>query len=190
MVLALPTLAQSALPTSLTTTKNANQPELIAQAQRIQHALATKNYASILHDIHPTKGVRFSMYATVSPKDKVFTRANYAKYLKQSNIKFTWGKQDGTGEWLVTPLPNYLKTWVQADKFSPKNTAISYNQSMSRGNSLNNLIKFYPNANFVEFYYTGTEKYSHMDWQALRLVFETYQGKNYLVGVVSDRWTI
>jgi hypothetical protein len=35
------------------------QPSLTQQALNIQQALANKNYASIINDIHPTRGVRF-----------------------------------------------------------------------------------------------------------------------------------
>ena len=58
------------------------------------------------------------------------------------------------------------------------------------GNSLNNLIEIYPSADFVEFYYGGSEKYDGMDWRALRLVFEEYKGKPYLIAIVNDQWTI
>ena len=29
-----------------------------------------------------------------------------------------------------------------------------------------------------------------MDWRTMRLVFEEYQGKYYLVAIVNDQWTI
>lgn len=83
-----------------------SQQTLKQQALRIQRALANNDFARITNDIHPTRGVRFSMYAYVNPKtDKVFSREQYAQYLQQSKIRFTWGELDGTGDLLVTPLP-------------------------------------------------------------------------------------
>ena len=29
-----------------------------------------------------------------------------------------------------------------------------------------------------------------MDWRILRLVFEEYQGKRYLVAIVNEQWTV
>jgi hypothetical protein len=29
-----------------------------------------------------------------------------------------------------------------------------------------------------------------MDWRVLRLVFDNYQGKRYLVAIVNDQWTV
>ncbi|WP_198333581.1 hypothetical protein [Psychrobacter namhaensis] len=166
-----------------------SQQTLRQQALRIQRALANKDFARITNDIHPTRGVRFSMYAYVRPKtDKVFSREQYARYLEQSNVRFTWGERDGTGNPLVIPLPEYLDTWVNAKQFN--DTTISINNFQKSSNSINNLRKVYPNSDFVEFYYSGSEKYDGIDWRVLRLVFDEYQGKRYLVAIINDQWTV
>ncbi len=170
--------------------KQTSQQTLTQQALRIQSALATGDYAAITDDIHPTRGVRFSMYAYIRPEaDKVFTRAQYAQYLRESKIRFTWGEKDGTGDPLITPLPDYLRTWVNASVFG-NNPAITVNTSQASGNSINNLNKIYQNSDYVEFYSDGSEEYSGMDWRAMRLVFDEYQGKRYLVAIISDQWTV
>lgn len=163
---------------------------LTEQALRIQSALANNDYASIINDIHPTLGVRFSMYAYVRPQsDKVFSRAQFTQYLQQSNIRFTWGEKDGVGDLLVIPLPEYLKTWVNAEQFDNQPT-ISVNDSKAIGNSINNLNQIYQNSDFVEFYHGGSEQYSGMDWRAMRLVFDEYQGQRYLIAIINDQWTV
>ena len=167
----------------------ASQQQIAQDAIYIKQALVYQNYAAIAPLIHPTRGVRFSMYAYVDPQtDKVFSRAQFEQYLKASRIKFTWGQKDGTGDIYITPLPNYLKVWVDGNKY--KAIAPTLNTFQGYGNSLNNLTEIYPNANFVEFYYSGSEQYDGMDWRALRLVFEEYKGKRYLVAIVNDQWTI
>lgn len=166
-----------------------SQQTLKQQALRIQRALANKDFSRITDDIHPTRGVRFSMYAYVRPEsDKVFSREQYAQYLQQSKIRFTWGERDGSGEPLIIPLPTYLDTWVDGRKFN--NVNISVNKITNNGNSINNLKDIYQNSDVVEFYYKGTEEYAGMDWRVLRLVFDEYQGKRYLVAVVNDQWTV
>ena len=165
-----------------------SQQTLKQQALRIQRALANKDFARITNDIHPTRGIRFSMYAYVRPEtDKVFSREQFAKYLQQSKIRFTWGEKDGTGDLLVTPLPTYLDTWIDASKFN--NASISINEFQHSGNMINNLKKIYPNSEVVEFYHKGSEEYAGMDWRIMRLVFEEYQGKRYLVAIVNEQWT-
>jgi len=166
-----------------------SQQTLRQQALRIQLALANKDFSRITNDIHPIRGVRFSMYAYVRPEsDKVFSRTQYEQYLNQSNIRFTWGKKDGTGDLLITTLPTYLDTWVNGKTFD--NAAIRINESTNNGNSINNLKEIYPQSEVVEFYNNGTEAYAGMDWRILRLVFDEYQGKRYLIAVINDQWTV
>ena len=166
-----------------------SQQTLAQQALHIQQALAGKDYASIINDIHPTRGVRFSMYAYVHlDKDKVFSREQFAQYLNQSKVRFTWGELDGAGETLIVPLPVYLDTWIDAEKFDT--ARITANTFESRGNMINNVNEAYPNSDVVDFYYRGPDEYDGMDWRGMRLVFEEYQGKRYLVAIINDRWTV
>ncbi|MGP4953017.1 hypothetical protein [Psychrobacter sp. DM8] len=171
------------------TDSDMSQQTLIQQAMRIQRALANNDYARVADDIHPTRGVRFSMYAYIQPEsDKVFSREQYTQYLDESNVRFTWGQKDGTGDIYVTPLPDYLKDWVKADYFNDQSTTT--NATAAVGNSINNLDRIYPNSEYVEFYNPGVNpEYGGLDWRALRLVFDEYQGRRYLVAVISDQWT-
>lgn len=174
---------------STSVVSNMSQQTLRQQALRIQRALANKDFARITNNIHPTRGVRFSMYAYVRPEvDKVFSREQYAQYLQQSKIRFTWGEKDGTGDPLIMPLPTYLDNWVQGSTFN--DASISLNELKNNGNSINNLKEIYQNSDVVEFYHKGSDEYAGMDWRVLRLVFDEYQGKRYLVAIISDQWTV
>ncbi len=180
----------AAIQTSVqTSVQTAAQQTLAQQAQRIQTALANGDYDRIITDIHPMRGVRFSMYAYVRPEsDKVFSRAQFAQYLKEPKIRFTWGDLDGTGELLIIPLPTYLNTWVDAKKFN--NSQMTVNHFESRGNMINNVKNIYQHSDVVDFYYKGTDEYSGMDWRGMRLVFDDYQGQRYLVAIINDQWTV
>ena len=183
-----PTPVPPVIPSTPTNPQN-NQQTLTQQALHIQRALANNDYASITNDIHPTRGVRFSMYAYVHlDTDKVFSRAQFSQYLRESKIRFTWGDIDGTGEMLIVPLPVYLDTWIDAKKFD--NARITVNKFESRGNMINNVNEAYPTSDVVDFVYSGSDKYDGMDWKGMRLVFDEYQGRRYLVAIINDRWTV
>lgn len=138
--------------------------------------------------IHPQKGVRFSMYAFVNKnEDKHFTKADFEKYQHSKTI-FTWGSRDGSGEVYKATLSKYLSDWVFKKDFTK--SEYSFNQFKGGGNSLNNLKEMYPNTNFTENYISGSEKTGGMDWNALRFVFEEFEGKYYIVAVINDEWTI
>ena len=166
------------------------ETQVLQQAKQIKDDLAAGNYEALTPYIHPVKGVRFSMYAYIhKDADKVFRREQFTTYLQQSRVKFTWGAKDGTGDLYITTLPNFLDHWVAAQQYDFKDA--TFNQFQGSGNSLNNLKEVYPNADFVEFYHSGKNpEYQGMDWRAMRLVFEDYQGKSYLVAIVNDQWTV
>ena len=154
----------------------------------ILSTLKMKDYVKFANYIHPEKGVRFSMYAYVNPKkDKHFTKEEFKKYVT-TNIKFTWGDQDGTGDPLVLSIKDYLRDWVFRKDFSKGEFQL--NSFKGTGNSLNNLKEIYPKLNFAENYLPGSEEYAEMDWNSLRFVFEELYGTYYLVAVINDQWTI
>lgn len=156
--------------------------------EEIIQALRDKDYKKFADFIHPEKGVRFSMYAFVNPKeDKNFTKSNFIKYQPTKTL-FTWGTLDGSGDLYKATINNYLAKWVYSKDFATGQ--VGFNEFLGKGNSLNNLKEMYPNADFTENYIKGSEANAGMDWKSLRFVFEEFNGKYYLIAVVNDQWTI
>lgn len=154
----------------------------------IIQALKDKNFKKFAEFIHPEKGVRFSMYAFVNPKeDKKFSKADFIRYQPTKTL-FTWGTMDGSGDLYRATIRDYLADWVYSKDFAT--AQVSLNEFQGKGNSLNNLKAIYTNAHFTENFIKGSEANSGMDWKCLRLIFEEFQGKYYLIGVVNDQWTI
>lgn len=154
----------------------------------VLETLRTKNYHQLSNYIHPKKGISFSMYAFVNPQvDKHFSREDFSYYLDKKT-KFTWGEKDGSGDLLVLSLNDYLNDWVFKKNFTKGQYYL--NEFKASGNSLNNLKKNYPNLDFTENYLPGTAEFGEMDWNCLRFVFDEFEGKNYIVAVINDQWTI
>lgn len=150
--------------------------------------LHDKNYRGLAGYIHPEKGVRFSMYAYVNPEeDKVFSASDFLKYLPAKTL-FTWGAMDGSGDLYKATISDYLSKWVYSKDFTA--AQVSLDEFQGSGNSLNNLKQVYPKADFTENFIKGSEGNPEMDWKCLRLVFEEFRGKYYLIGVINDQWTI
>lgn len=161
---------------------------LKAANEAVLQALHDKNYKRFSEFIHPKKGVRFSMYAFVSPEgDKLFSKSDFIKYQPTKTI-FTWGLLDGSGDPYQSTITGYLIQWVYSKDFAAGQVSINEFQGM--GNSMNNLREVYPKADFTENFVKGSGESAEMDWKCLRLVFERFNGKYYLVGVINDQWTI
>ncbi|ACU08208.1 hypothetical protein FIC_01765 [Flavobacteriaceae bacterium 3519-10] len=168
--------------------KLTKQDSLRNISKDVLNTLKLKDYQRFATFIHPQKGVRFSMYGFVRTEtDKHFSRAEFLNYIN-TPTRFTWGEKDGSGDQYVISLKDYFENWVFKRDYTQSD--IYLNEFKGTGNSLNNLQQIYPNADFTENYIAGSEKYAFMDWNALRLVFEKFEGKYFLIAVVNDQWTI
>lgn len=149
-----------------------------------------KNYQSLAQRIHPQLGVRFSPYGYIDTKQDLVLKGDQLLALIKDHQKLRWGQYDGTGEEIKLTIKEYFDKFVYDVNFlkAPK---LTLNQIIAQGNSINNMKEIYPEANYTESYFPGFKKeYEGMDWRALRLVYQKYNGKNYLVGIIHDQWTI
>lgn len=154
----------------------------------ILKALKAKDYKTFASFIHPEKGITFSMYAFINPKeDKHFSKAEFEQFQPTKTL-FTWGAHDGSGDAYKATINEYLSQWVFSKDFT--SDKYSVNTFQGKGNSLNNLTEIYPKKDFTENYIQGSEKNSEMDWKTLRFVFDEFQGTYYLIAVINDQWTI
>lgn len=156
---------------------------------KVINILKSKDMNGLSEYIHPTKGIRFSAYQHVNKADLVFDSAKIKDFLKD-NTKYTWGIYDGSGEPInLTPLEYYNKFIYSAD-FANAST-VTYNQIAKPSNMIENQFGVYKDAIIVEYHIPQIDKqYEGMDWQSLRLVFEKYNDKWYLVGAIHGQWTI
>lgn len=168
--------------------KKTDEVAVKAANDQILQALKSKDYKTFASFIHPEKGIAFSMYGFVDPKeDHHFTKGDFEKYQPTKTV-FSWGAQDGSGDPYKATINDYLSKWVFSKDFTTAH--YSLNTFQGKGNSLNNLKEIYPGKDFTENFIKGTEENGKMDWKTLRFIFEEFQGKQYLVAVVNDQWTI
>jgi len=163
---------------------------VVARAKIAAAAFFAQDPNAIAALVHPTAGVRFSLYNQINDvRDKKFTPSQITKYFG-TNVKFTWGVQDGSGEKIVMPMKKFFANEYADHDFSQA-PSITYDTFVNRGNAISNVEGFYPNAHVVEFYFPGfVEKYADMDWRAIQVVMQEFEGQWYVVDVVSNRWTI
>lgn len=163
---------------------------ILTLTKEILTSIKNKDFPKFADFIHPTLGVRFSPYAYIDTTNDVkFNAKVFLDHIKEQN-KFNWGGYDGSGDTILMTVVEYFKQFVyNADFLNAEKRTV--NKMIGGGNSLNNLEEMYNGCNFSESYFSGFDKkFEGMDWCCLRLVFNKYNGKYYLVGIVHDQWTI
>lgn len=166
---------------------------IAGSARQVIVALKAGNMAKFSTFVHPRKGVRFSPYASVLPDDDRVIRKDQLMRMWASPKRHNWGGggYDGSGDPIWLTFKNYHGRFIFDHDFS-RAKSIAYNpETMSHGNTPNNIRALYPQAIAVEYYFPGFDsKRSGMDWSSLWLVFEKKGSVWYVVGIVHDEWTI
>ena len=180
-------------PTETSTTSTATVTPLTPRdaADDVLQALQSKDGAALAELVHPSKGVRFSPYAYIDVSADVTLSRDDVSMLWTDTTVRTWGAEDGSGFPIEMTGSAYVDRFV-LDKDYFKDSSVGINEDRAFGNTINNVVEAYPGATRVEYYVEGTEGSGEpgFDWAALRLVFETVDGRFYLVGIVHDQWTI
>ena len=162
---------------------------VLGAASMVIAALQTRDGPGLAALAHPEKGVRFSPYAAVdTDTDMVFSQARLKGFWGDPQ-QYAWGAYDGSGDPIeLTPRDYHARFIVDRDFANP--TRVGIDDDRAYGNTINNAETVYPNSIRIEFYIgPSDEDAAGLDWAALRLVFEPYNGRWYLVAVIHDEWT-
>jgi hypothetical protein len=167
-----------------------NDTALMNLSVSILKYLKIKDIKKLAEFIDSSSPVRFSPYGYVDTlHDKKLSAKELMAYSKNQK-KIHWGIYDGTGYPINLSLNKYFEKFVyDMDFLNAKQKSI--NKIISGGSTYNNLVSIYPDCDFTQFYFPGSEaKYNGMDWKALVLVFKKDGGIYYLVGLIHDQWRI
>ena len=152
--------------------------------------LKNKDFKKLAIHIHPTDGLRFSPYGFIDiDKDKLFSKSEFLDISKSAK-SIVWGNYDGSGEEIKLSFKDYYTKFIyDADfLFAEK---LSYNKTIGKGNSKNNIAEVYKDCVYSESYFHGFDpKLEGADWTSLKLVFKRYKNNYFLVGIVHDQRTI
>jgi hypothetical protein len=162
---------------------------ITVRADEVIQTLKAKDMDKLAGYVDPNKGVRFSPYASVQEGDRIYQAGSLKTALTDTH-KILWGAYDGSGLPIELTFKDYYNKFVYDKDFAVA-LQVGYNQTLGKGNSIDNSLKFYPGSIVVEYYFPGFDpQYSGMDWESLRLVFQQQNGIWYLVGIVHSQWTI
>ena len=162
---------------------------LVKHSHDVLLAIASKDFQSLSHFVHPDKGVVFAPYAFIDSTAKSFTTEGL-KNMRPKYPNMEWGQYDGSGEPINMNIMEYFDKIVYDVDYLTADT-LAVNEIIGKGNSINNIKTTFPESEFVEYHFRGFDpEFDGMDWRSLRLVYELKDNKYYLVAIVNDRWTI
>ncbi|ACZ09005.1 Uncharacterised protein [Sebaldella termitidis] len=169
-------------------TSSDNFYELKKINQIVIKLIKKRDISALSKYAHPKKGIMFSPYSDLKNNDNQIIEKKELVKIYEKNEELVWGEYDGTGVRILLTFDNYFDRFIYDEDFIEYEP--NYDSIMGTGNSIENMNSVFPYARSVEYYTPGTEEYAYMDWKSLRLLYEIYRGKYYLVAVVHNEWTI
>lgn len=152
-------------------------------------ALKSQDGTKLAALAHPAKGVRFTPYPHVGPRDVVLAGTDLRGAFTDTRIR-DWGTYDGRGDPIELTFADYYRRFVYDVDFANA-PEVAYNRVIGSGNTIENTADAYPDAILVEYHFPGFDpQYGGLDWRSLRLLFERHADTWRLVGVVHGQWTI
>lgn len=163
----------------------------IAFAHKVVAALASKDYAQLTALSDSATPITLSPYGYIDTATAMQLMPAVMVDLlgKPMHKQLYWGNQDGSGSKIYLKIADYFNQYVYNVNFKDSSTT-TYNASISKGNSKNNIAEVFTASKYIEYYKAGTNpKYDGMDWNALRIVIGLKHNKPYLQAIVHDQWT-
>jgi len=167
-----------------------NREALQKLSDNLLHLIKNGDMSKFAEFVHPEKGVRFTPYSYVDINKDIRLTPTELSSLAESTEKRIWGAFDGIGDPIDMTFNEYRDQFIYDVDFleAPQ---IIFNQEIQRGNAILNVKEAYPGASFIEYYFPEIDpKYEGMDWKSLHMVFEEFNGRWYIVGIIHGQWTI
>lgn len=165
-----------------------DEEQLRRIADTTLRALHDKDYKRISELVHPVEGLTFSPYGYVNSEKTVQMTPEEVgiRFSSDTARRVLWGFFDGTGDSIKLTPKAYAQRFIYDRDFAGSDS-MYFRKTPPRGNTLNNLEYAFPDGVVVESFVPGKKE---MDWKALRMVFEKYNDRYYIVALVHDEWTI
>lgn len=143
--------------------------------------LKFQNFRVLQDMIHPILGVKLSPYSYILEQDKIIHAHELLTYYN-NDVIYNWGYK-GNMEIINLTFPDYYDTYIYNQDFANYDN-LYFNKLSIPLQTLDNTRKFYQNSIIMEVQINYQE---NNNYDILRLIFETYKNKWYLIGIVNLR---
>lgn len=162
--------------------------ELREISNKIIKALDSRDMETLANFVDPEEGLLISPYVYVTGEAVVIEKNDIASLL-DSNTKYIWGNYDGRGTPIELTPKEYFAEFLDITYQDPD--VVIENVLQHHGNTKNNIKEIFPEAEIIEYYDDGSEKYSGIDWSSIYLVYKKDDKEHLqLIGIIRDIWTI
>jgi len=165
--------------------------ELTATAYATLDCIKERDFAELARFVHPELGVTFSPNATVTPStNKRFSAEEIAAFSHDTST-YIWGVYSAGGEPIELTVAEYFSRFVFCKDYTTA-PYLGVNSIVRSSNALENITEVFPNVQYIDFHIPRGERGSIDDyeWSSLRLGFEEYDGRLWLMVITHCKWSV
>jgi len=141
--------------------------------------------AKLSEFVDPEKWLHFSAYWDMTDDDVVLSKE--AIKLFGDEVYVRW-RYDWSWDPIELTMSQFFDEFITNLDYSQAPEVI-YNNIVSRWNTIVNIVDYFPDAEYVEYYFPSLNpEYAWMDWESLVLIFD--KDTHYLVWLSHEQWTI
>jgi len=168
----------------------AGNAALITLAYTVLEHIRDEDFLALSQVVHPESGVVFTPYATVNLSTDRRLGADQVAVLNTDTNIYIWGVYNGSGEPIELTPAEYFKQFIPAESCL-KASVLGVDQIVRSGNALENITDELPDVKFVDFHIPANQGSSleDYDWSSLKLGFEEFEGRLWLIAIVYSKWT-
>lgn len=149
-----------------------------------------ENNINNLIEVISKNWVRFSPYSYIDIDKHIVLKKENIEEAFNSEVKYVRGSEDGTGDPIILSFKDYLKKYIYDIDFATI-AERNENNTLQRGNMINNIEDIYTGASTIEFFVPGINpEYEGMDRRSLTLVLQQENWERKVRAIVHSQWTI
>lgn len=161
--------------------------EVVSLAYSVLSSLREGEYETLAGYVHPEYGLIISPYSTINlASNQCFTPVRVASAAEDAT-EYIWGTRPDTGEPIQMTAAAYFSGFAyDCDYINAP--LLGVNSIVKSGNALENVSTVFPEGEFVDFCFPGTDE-DGLEWKILRLVFEPYEDQLRLTALIHSQYT-
>ncbi|MEZ5230021.1 MAG: SH3 domain-containing protein [Acidimicrobiales bacterium] len=154
----------------------------------VRLAIAGLTSPDVLAGLVDDRGLTVASDAFIGDDAVVLTAEQLRTPAADDTTVVTWGVEAGVGDPIEATMTERFRTLAGSTAVT-STEAMGYNVQVGVGNIPSNIPEVFPDAEWVELHFSGTEAFGGLDWESLSFVFDTSGDAPVLLAITAAAWS-
>ncbi len=153
----------------------------------VRRSVAGLSAPEVLADQIDERGLTVSATAFIDDEAVVLGDDQLRTPAADDTDVLTWGVESGSGEPITATMTERFLDMAGSTAIT-STEATGFNVQVGVGNIPSNVSTVFPDAEWVEYHFSGTEAFGGLDWESITFVFDTTGETPVLLAITQSAW--